>query len=135
MKPFAATKEYKMKRTIIAAAICAIAALGTGSVEARGKSVSGTWTLKIEQVGLRLELAQQKNVVTGTFDWPHGDAVKLTGTLKGDILTFAGNSGGENFSVRIESTATLKADGTMTGLMKAHFVDLNDVHEVVRTWD
>ena len=55
--------------------------------------------------------------------------------LSGDTLTFAGDSAGENFSVHIDSTGTLKADGTMTGTLKARFVDFNDAHEVVRKRD
>ena len=124
-----------MKSAIIAAAVLAVAALGAGSVDAKGKSVTGTWTLTVEHVGLKLELAQNKNTVTGTLDWPHGDPVKLSGALTGDTLTFAGDSGGDNFSLHIDSTGTLKADGTMTGTLKAHFVDFNDAHEVVRKRD
>jgi hypothetical protein len=129
-----AHKENEMRSAIIAAAVI-VAALGAGSVDAKGKSVAGTWTLKVEHLGLRLELAQKKNVVTGTLDWPHGDPIKLTGALTGDTLTFGGDSAGENFSVHIDSTGTLKADGTMDGMLNAHFVDYNDAHDVVRKRD
>ena len=124
-----------MKRAIIAAAVFATAAIGTGSVDAKGKSLTGTWTLTVEHFGLKLELVQKKNTVTGTLDWPHGDPIKLTGGLTGDTLTFAGDSGGENFSIHIDSTGTLKRDGTMSGTLKAHFVDFNDAHDVVRKRD
>ena len=124
-----------MKSTIIAAAVIAVAALGAGSVDAKDKSVTGSWTLMVEHFGLKLELAQKKNAVTGTLDWPHGDPIKLTGAFTGDTLTFAGDSAGENFSIHVDSTGTLKADGTMTGTLKAHFVDFNDAHEVVRKRD
>ena len=124
-----------MKRAMVAAAVIAVAALGAGSVDAKGKSVTGTWTLTVERLGLKLELAQKKNTVTGTLDWPHGDPIKLAGAFTGDTLTFAGDSGGENFSIHVDSTGTLKADGTMTGLLKAHFVDFNNAHEVVRKRD
>jgi hypothetical protein len=124
-----------MKSAIIAAAVVAGAALGAGSADAKGKSVTGTWTLTVEHFGLRLQLAQKKETVTGTLDWPHGDPIKLTGALTGDTLRFAGDSGGENFSIHIDSTGTLEANGTMTGTLKAHFVDFNDAHEVVRQRD
>jgi len=124
-----------MKSAIIAAAVIAVAALGAGSVDAKGKSVTGAWTLTVEHFGLKLELAQKKNAVTGTLDWPHGDPIKLTGRFAGDTLTFGGDSGGENFSIHIDSTGTLKADDTMTGTLRAHFVDFNDAHEVVRKRD
>ena len=124
-----------MKSATVAAAVIAVAALGAGSVDAKEQSVTGTWTLTVEHFGLKLELAQKKNAVTGTLDWPHGDPIKLTGAFTGDTLTFAGDSGGENFSVHLDSTGTLKADGTMTGTLRAHFVDFNDAHEVVRKRD
>jgi len=127
-----------MKKTGITACVLAGAALVAASlpVHAQDKSVTGTWTLTIERrFGLKLELEQKKTAVTGTLDWPHGDPVKLTGALKGDTLTFSGDSAGENFTVHVDSTGTLKSDGTMTGTLKAHFVESNDAHEVVRTRD
>ena len=124
-----------MKNAIIAAAVIALTALGAGSVDAKGKSVAGTWTLTVEHFGMKLQLAQKKNAVTGTLDWPHGDPIKLAGALTGDTLTFGGDSVGENFSVHIESTGTVKADGTIAGTLRAHFVDFNDAHEVVRKRD
>jgi hypothetical protein len=122
-----------MKRAIVAAAV--LAALGTHPVDAKGKSVTGTWTLTVEHFGMKLQLLQKKNTVTGTLDWPHGDPIKLTGAFSGDTLTFAGDSGGENFTIHVESTGRLKADGTMAGIVEAHFVDFNDAHEVVRKRD
>ena len=121
-----------MKRAIIAAAVVAV---GAASVNAKGTSVTGTWTLTVEHFGLKLQLLQKKNAVTGTLDWPHGDPIKLTGALSGDTLTFAGDSSGENFTIHIDSTGALKADGTMAGTIDAHFVDFNDAHEVVRKRD
>ena len=124
-----------MKSAIISVVVFAVGALGAGVVDAKGKSVTGTWTLTVEHFGLKLDLLQKRNTVTGTLDWPHGDPIKLTGGLTGDTLTFAGDSGGENFSIHIDSTGTFKADGTMMGTLKAHFVDFNDAQEVVRTRD
>jgi hypothetical protein len=124
-----------MKNPIITAVALAVVALGAGSVDAKGKSVTGTWTFTVEHFGLKLALIQKKNTVTGTLDWPHGDPIKLTGAVTGDRLTFAGDSGGENFSIHIDSTGALKADGTMAGTLNAHFVDFNDAHEVVRKRD
>ena len=124
-----------MKHAIITGVVFAIAALGAGSVGAEQKSVTGTWTLTVEHLGLKLELLEKKGTVTGTLDWPHGDPIKLSGALAGDTLKFAGDSGGENFSVHVDSTGALKPDGTMAGTLKAHFVDYNDAHEVVRELD
>jgi hypothetical protein len=125
-------------RTLTAAlVVIGLAALGVGVV-AKEKSIAGTWTLTVEQhFGLKLVLEQQNKRVTGTLDWPHGDPIKLAGTFSGDTLKFAGDSTGEkeNFSVHVDSTGSLKADGTMTGTLRALFVDYNDAHEVVRKHD
>ena len=127
-----------MKRAIIAAAVFAVAVAGADPVNARGakgKSVTGTWTLTVEHFGLKLQLLQKKDSVTGTLDWPHGDPIKLPGAFTRDTLTFAGDSSGENFTIHVDSTGTLKADDTMAGTLEAHFVDFNDAHEVVRKRD
>jgi len=124
-----------MRKTILAVVIFGVA-LGAANVLAKEKSIGGTWTLTVEQhLGLKLVLVQKNTVVTGTLDWPHGDPIKLVGALKGDTLTFAGDSSGENFTVHVDSTGTIKADGTMAGTLKALFVDLNEAHEVVRKHD
>ncbi|HXD75897.1 MAG TPA: hypothetical protein VN628_19260 [Vicinamibacterales bacterium] len=106
--------------------------------QARTKTVSGTWTLTVEQhFGLKLVLEQKNKTVTGTLSWPHGYPIKLVGTFNNDTLTFAGDSQGEkeNFSVHIDSKGSLKADGTMTGTIKALFIDYNDAHEITRRHD
>lgn len=122
-----------MKKAAFAVVAVLGIALGAG-VSAKEQSVTGTWTLTIEQrFGLTLVLEQKKAAVTGTLDWPHGDPVKLAGALKGDVLTFTGDSAGDNFTVHVDSTGSLKADGTMTGLLKARFLEYNDAHELVRT--
>ena len=124
-----------MTRALLAVAMFAITAIGASSVDAKGKALTGTWTLTVEHFGLKLELVQKKNAITGTLDWPHGDPIKLTGRLTGDTLTFTGDSVGQNFTVHIDSTGTLRHDDTMSGTLKAHFVDFNDAHEIVRKRD
>ena len=129
-----------MKRALIAAALIALAVLDADHAQAqdkpRYKSVTGAWTLTVEQhYGLKLELEQKKTAVTGTLDWPHGDPLKLAGALTGDTLTFSGDSAGSNFTIHVDSTGTVKADGTMTGTLKALFTDYNDAHEVLRKHD
>ena len=100
-----------MKRAIIAAVVFSIAAVGADYVDAKGKSV------------------------TGTLDWPHGDPIKLAGAFTDNQLTFAGDSGGENFSMHVDATGTLRLDDTMGGTLRVHFVDFNDAHQVAREHD
>src|SRR5262249_20374386 len=111
-----------MKRTTLAVIAIIGAALLAGSVSAKEKSIAGTWTMSVEHIGLKLVLAQKQNAVTGTLDWPHGDPIKLSGAIAGDSLTFSGDSSGENFTIHIDSMASLQKDGTLTGTLKAHFV-------------
>lgn len=123
-------RKVRLAIALISVIVC------DSSIFAKEKSIAGTWTLTVEQhFGLKLVLEQKNTVVTGTLDWPHGDPIKLAGALKGDALTFAGDSSGENFIVHVDSTGTIKADGSMAGTLQAHFVDLNDAHEVVRKYD
>ena len=119
-----------MKHLILA--VLVIATPAVASLDAKETSIAGTWTLSIEHIGLALVLEQKKDAVTGTLDWPHGDPIKLTGVFTGDTLTFSGDSAGENFTIHIDSTGSLKADGTLAGTSKVHFDEFNDAHEVVR---
>ena len=119
-----------MKHLILAVLVFATPAVA--SLDAKETSIAGTWTLSIEHIGLALVLEQKKDAVTGTLDWPHGDPIKLTGVFTGDTLTFSGDSAGENFTIHIDSTGSLKADGTLAGTSKVHFDEFNDAHEVVR---
>lgn len=124
-----------MRKVLLAIVLIGVS-LGAGSVLAKPQPLTGIWTLTVEQhFGLKLELTQKKNALTGSLDWPHGDPVKLVGTVKGDTVTFSGDSTGENFSVHIDSTGSRKADGTMAGTLNARFVDFNEAHEAVRTHD
>ena len=109
------------------------AALAVGSVEAKQESIAGVWTLSVEHIGLKLVLEEKKSAITGTLDWPHGDPVKLTGLFAGETLIFSGDSAGENFTIHIDSTGVRKANGTLTGTLKAHFDEFNDAHAIVRT--
>lgn len=127
-----------MRKAMWMALVFAGVAVAAGAVEAKKQTVTGDWTLTVEQhFGLKLTLEQRGTVVTGTLDWPHGDPVKLVGAFKGNKLTFTGDSKGEkeNFTLHVDSAGTLKADGTMTGTLRALFVDLNEAREVVRKHD
>jgi hypothetical protein len=122
-----------MKHSILA--VLAVASLAVASLDAKETSISGTWTLSIEHIGVKLVLEQQKGEVTGTLDWPHGDPIKLTGAFTGERLMFVGESAGENFTIHITSTGSPKADGTLAGMLKVHFDEFNDAHEIVRVRD
>jgi hypothetical protein len=104
-------------------------------VLAKDKSVTGEWTLTVEHLPLRLELAQKKQAVTGTLDYPHGAPIQLKGRFDGKTLTFSGGTAGDNFTMQVNSTAVMNADGMLTGTLKAHFVEFTDEHAVRRERD
>jgi len=113
-------------------AVVVMASLAATTLDAKETSIAGTWTLSVEHIGVKLVLEQEKGLVTGTLDWPHGDPIKLTGALAGETLMFFGESAGENFTIHINSTGARKADGTLAGTLKVHFDEFNDAHEIVR---
>lgn len=122
-----------MKYSIVAVLVVAGASLIARPVHARQESLAGTWTFTVEQhFGMKLTLDQKKSVVTGTLDWPHGDPIRLTGLAADDTLVLSGDSTGENFTIHVDATGTRKADGALTGTLKAHFDEFNDAHDVVR---
>jgi len=119
-----------MKQLMLA--ILVIAALAVASLDAKETSIAGTWTLSVERIRVKLVLEQQKGVVTGSLDWPHGDPITLTGAFTGDSLAFFGESAGENFTIHVTSTGALKADGSLAGTLTAHFDEFDDAHAIVR---
>lgn len=121
-----------MTHARIAALVLVGAALAAGSVQAQQNSVAGTWTFSVEHLRLTLVLTQQKSTVTGTLDWPHGDPVALTGLFADGALTLTGTSEGENFEIHLDVTGSRMADGTLTGIVKAHFDEFDDAHTIVR---
>jgi hypothetical protein len=123
-----------MRRTITAF-VLAVAVVAGGAVEAKQKTIAGNWTLTTEHLPLKMVLAQDHAAVTGTLDYPHGAAFHLTGEFRNNTLTFSGDSAGENFTIHIQSSGVLGADGSLVGAINAHFVEMNDAHEVVRTRD
>ena len=121
-----------MKGSILAVLVAAGAAMVVVSVAAKQESIGGTWTFSAEHIALKLVLEQKKSAVTGTLDWPHGDPLKLTGVFADDTLVLSGDSAGENFTIHVDSTGVRKADGSLTGTLKAHFDEFNDAHAIVR---
>lgn len=122
-----------MKKILLAVIIIAATVLSAGPADASQKKIGGDWTFTVEHLPLKLVLVQKDKSFTGSLDWPHGDPIKLTGTINRETLRFSGDSGGENFTVHVDATGLLQADDTLTGTLKARFTDFNDEHKVVRT--
>jgi hypothetical protein len=123
-------KESRMKHMTLA--VLVVAASAAASLGAKQTSITGTWTLSVERLGVKLVLEEKKGMVAGTLDWPHGDPITLTGAFTDEKLTFFGDAAGDNFSIHITSTGSRKPDGTLAGTLKAHFDEFNDAHQIVR---
>ena len=126
-----------MRRLLLTTVVIAIAALAAVSVDAKQKTIAGDWTLTLtaEHFPLHLVLTQKGQTLGGTLDYPHGRPIRLTGAFKAGKVTFSGDSGGENFTVHVDATGALAADGTLMGTIHAHIVDLDDAQKVTRTHD
>ncbi len=122
-----------MRNVFLGAVVLAIAAFAASPADAKQKTVAGNWTLTTENLPLRLVLTQKHGTVTGTLDYPHGAPFRLTGGFTHDMLTLSGDSAGDNFTVHLDATASLNADGSMAGTIHLRFVELDDAHQVVRT--
>jgi hypothetical protein len=119
----------------ITAVLLAVAAF-TGAGQAAQDTVTGTWTLSIERFPMRLVLAEKDGNVTGTLDYPHGAPFKLAGSfVSGTLSVFSATDSQENYSVHIDMTGAPKADGSLEGSIKAHFIERDDDGKVLRTRD
>jgi hypothetical protein len=118
-------------------AAIAFGVIAAPSIQAAQDTVAGNWTVNIENLSMRLVLAQTDTAVTGTLDYPHGAPFKLTGAYKSGTLTFRGDTDSalENFSMHIDAVGTLKADGSLEGTINAHFIERDDAGKVIRTRD
>ena len=124
---------HSIRSFSIASVVAAVLALSP--VSAQEPPIAGTWTLTVEHLPLRLVLTQEEQAIGGTLDYPHGPPIQLKGTFVRKTLTFAGDTAGDNFTLHVDSTASLKADGTLEGALTAHFVEFNDEHKAVREFD
>jgi len=110
------TKTNWRSAATMAAAIALLTL--TGSVNAQHDrrdhvSVAGRWMVSIagpHSMAMRMTLEQDKTMVKGTFEDPHGGELQLTGTFVGRKLVLAVTSGSE-----MELAGELKDDGTLAG--------------------
>ena len=126
-----------MRRALLAAVFVFVAALAASPIEAKQKSIAGDWTLTLtaENFPLHLVFTQKGKTLGGTLDYPHGSTFRLTGAFADGKATFSSDSTGQNFTVHLDATGALAADGTLAGTIKLHFVEMDDEHKVLRNRD
>jgi hypothetical protein len=124
-----------MTRAVTAGAMFLAITFSVASNAAAPKSIEGAWTLSIETMSLRMVLALSGRNLSGTLDYPHGAPFQLKGRFDDGALAFSSDSAGENFTIHIEATGSLKSDDTLEGTIVAHIVDLDQARQPVRTHD
>jgi hypothetical protein len=104
-----------MKHMIVGSVVVLTFAASETLAHAKGKGVSGTWTLSAEGYVLPLVLVQSGTKISGTLEGPHGP-MPLQGQFAKGRITFSGGGpngigGKEEFS----ATGVLQSDGMLVG--------------------
>jgi len=130
-----------MKKICASVVMVVVMAMTASSLDAKQKSVAGTWTMSAEGMSLRLVLAQKGKTVTGALQNPHGGAIPLKGEFAGGQLMFSGSSeqpaGGPDAhagplpgfaasapAIQVSATGTVKADGSLAGSLTSNVGDM-----------
>ena len=83
-------------------------------------TVAGKWVVNVETqngtMNATLDLKLDGKKVTGTISGPQGDAA-VTGEFADNKLTFSISYQSNGGEMKLDFTATLKADGTLAGTM------------------
>ena len=112
-----------MKRLITMLAIVLLCVAVT-SAYAEEKNIGGTWTFRLSEISLRLELVQKGKNITGTLQNPHGNPIQLKGQFSGNQLKFTGSSEGGEWAYRLSGTGTLQSDGSFSGSLTSNVGDM-----------
>ena len=88
-------------------------------------TVAGQWTLDAPDgphgaMSMALKCEQKGNDVTATLNIPHAGDIPMQGQLVKDKLSLSSGSGADAITL----SATLKADGTMTGFISSERGDM-----------
>jgi len=78
-------------------------------------SLTGTWTLSVEEMSMPLVLTQDGKAVSGTLGSPHGP-IRVTGEVDGDALRFSGATDTTPV-LEVSATGTSKPDGSLAGML------------------
>lgn len=105
-------------RTIALAAVCLLALTGALGAQAAAVDVAGSWALTVETAqgsgSPEVTLQQDGEKLTGTYSSQVFGEQKLTGTIKGQAVTFGFTATMEGTTVTVTYSGTVE-DGTMKG--------------------
>jgi len=113
-----------MNRIFTTLMLIVLAAVTITSAFAGPKDISGTWTFRLPELSLRLELVQKGKNITGTLQNPHGNPIHLKGEFSSGQLKFTGSSKGGEWDYRLTGTGTLQTDGSFAGSLTSNVGDM-----------
>jgi len=111
-----------MKKVLVGFVFAIVLAASSISLYAQ-QSVAGQWTMSVHGMSLHLVLAQDGEKISGTLESPHGD-IQIAGEFSKGKLTLAGVST-ESHPVQFAGTATLGADGSLTGSASVNLMEMS----------
>ena len=117
------------------AVVIGIALLAVSALAGAQQTVAGAWTLTVDNLPMRMVLAQDGAHITGTLDYPHGAPFQLVGEFADGKLRFSSDSKGAGFSVHIEGKGALAEDGRLSGSIDARFVEFDEAQQIKQTRD
>jgi hypothetical protein len=101
-----------MKKVFLGFVFAAILAMSSVALYAQ-QSVAGAWTMSVHGMSVSLVLTQDGEKLSGTLETPHG-TIRVVGAFSKGKLTISGSST-EEHPVQFAGTATLSADGSLSG--------------------
>jgi hypothetical protein len=111
-----------MKKLFVVFALMVVLAMSSVLVYAQ-QSVAGEWMMSVQGMSLKLVMAQDGEKISGILESPHGD-IPLTGGFSKGKLTISGAST-EKHPMQFAGTATLTADGSLSGSISANLMEMN----------
>lgn len=108
-----------MKRVFASVVIAFLIAATAGSLHAKEKGITGTWTFSASEYILRLVLMQKGKNITGTLDSPHGP-IPIKGEFSDGQIKFSGTSE----AIQLSATGALKNDGSLAGNLTSNAGDM-----------
>jgi hypothetical protein len=111
-----------MKKVFAGFVMAIVMAVASGSLYAEQKNVAGRWNVSVEQMSIRLVLAQKGKKITGTLQNPHGGEIHLKGEFAGGKIRFSGAS--DDQSIKLSANGSLRGDGTLAGNLTSTMGDM-----------
>ena len=111
-----------MKKLVVGFVLMVVTVMSSALVFAQ-QSLAGQWIMSVHGMELRMVLAQEGERISGTLESPHGP-ISLNGNVSKGKLTLSGSSAEPNV-VHMAGTATVSADGSLTGNLSVEQMEMS----------